>query len=674
MGIYMLIMYIHKFLKIVFMLMALAIMAVSVFADSSDINGPAPGNGPYMVFAHYMPSFPAYGYSENNNYWYNGQFSPSSANEGGLTARPILHPANTDDPEVSSMIWDIKIAKEYGIDGFLVDELWDSDTGEALNYRKRWTNLLKAAEIVGDFKIGLMPDYATLKPPTLRPESRAQIKTWLDLGLKSPALLRYDGKPVVFPYGVAYPDGRYKDKDNLLVCEAEKHDIVDWFAAQGTPISYALTIGINHPTYNVPYAKDPVYGFQNYAFAVGSFTPMASEDYFQKVLNYWPPSLMQMGENTFLCYARSWLYKTGDMDLSEKYRFRWKWNIDHRDRYRWVMLVTWNDWGETALAPSVNHFMTLQPLTRYYADWFKTGKEPTINHEVIEIFHRPHPLASIPTESTFRVQDVPHFRLTPPNDVVQALAFLQAPATLVIKTGDDTYRENVPAGVQSFIKPFSKGVQSAYIERNGKIIKSVTSPVPITNSPGRQNLWYIGADSDHPPYSIPSKIWTNISGNWTGNDNKRSGTGLSVFGDPLSISDAAFQADISFSNTNIPTNAGIVLHVNETGDSYIRLTINNNKFPTWQLEKVIKGVTSLLASGELTDNIHHQIRLDIVGEYHIAYIDDKLVAQVSGWIDWKDKNLRSYGKAGVYSVGGATNFSDINLESYDPAIPTSPQI
>ena len=84
-----------------------------------------------------------------------------------MIARPILYGSPAGDAVLNAMVADIRIAKQYGLDGFLVDELWDGDDGSGANYRNMWRKLLKAAEIAGGFKIGLMPDYACLKTATL---------------------------------------------------------------------------------------------------------------------------------------------------------------------------------------------------------------------------------------------------------------------------------------------------------------------------------------------------------------------------------------------------------------------------------------------------------------------------------------------------------------------------
>jgi hypothetical protein len=615
------------------------------------------------VLAHYMPCFPAQAWVAGRGDWYGNDFSPKTGSRGGLSAKPILYTKDTTDPDLSGMVWDMRIAKQYGIDGFLIDELEDGDKGSGLNYRNTWRRLLKAAEIVGDFKIGLMPDYACIGAATSRPEARDKIKAWVDIGMQSPAFLRYEGKPVVFPYGVGFPDGRYKKLDNLLACVAEKRDLVDWFAAQGQPIAYAPEISVDWPAYKAPYDNDPQAGFQTYSFAVGQFTPTAGDKDMQRPLDYWPPSMMLMGENAFMYYNRGWCYGSGHT-VTGNYRHRWDWNIAHRDRYRWIMLVTWNDWGETAIAPSNNHFMAWQPLTRYYADWFKTGREPKISADTIEIFHRPHTFDATPIADKFRIQDVPNFQMAKPMDTVEAVAFLKAPATIVIETGSKTYRKDVPAGLQAFEAPFEIGVQSARIERGGKSVASIASPVPVTDKPGRQDLWFVAADSAHPPRPVPAIDWSDVVGSWRVEKDKRIGTGLSVFGDGVALGYVSVSAKVRLPDNAPNATAGVVVHVSDDGANAIRLVATGAG--QWRLEAVVGQTVAPLANDALPTNGPHTLRHDSVGEYLIAYIDGKLAKQVPYFCDAKDKTQRPYGKVGVYADGGSTEFSAISANSYTP--------
>ncbi|HEY3332654.1 MAG TPA: endo-1,3-alpha-glucanase family glycosylhydrolase [Capsulimonadaceae bacterium] len=636
-------------------------------AADQHINGPAPGSGPYMVFAHYMPCYFAYGYNPDDPYWYAAPIAPQTNVRSGITARPILGPIDRADPALATFVADIKIAKQYGLDGFLVDELGDDDSPGPKSYRKTWRTLLKAAEIVGDFKIGIMPDFATLKSPLERPDSRVKIKSWVDIGLKSPAFLTYDGKPVVFPYGATSPspNGRLPTMNNELVSVALKRELVDWFADQGQPIAFAPSVGVWSKAYEFPYLNDPEAGIQTMSFAAGSFTPMMEEKLYDRQLAYWPKSLMLMGENAFLYYNRGWKYSNGDMDVSEYYRRHWEYNITHRDRYRWLMLVTWNDWGETGIGPSDNHFMAWQPITRYYADWFKTGKQPEIKQDIIEILHRPHPYDAKPTLVDYQVQTAEKVQFTKANDVVEAIAFLTKPATIVIQTGDQTFKKDVPAGPQAFKAPFSLGIQSARIERRGKTVASTVSPVPIADKTARQNLWYIGADSAHPPRPVAMDKWADVTGKWTGAGDKRTGSGLTQFGNMIELSDSSITAKVA---PPAAGEAGVVLQATEDGKFLYGFSIKSAKEGNrWQITKRVSGADTVLIDGPVASGAH-TLRFDIVGDYRIGYIDGKTVGQVADWPNHKLNKYVNCGQCGLWATGGDSDFSRISVMSYDPDV------
>ena len=600
----------------------------------------------HLVFAHYMPCFHAFGLNPADTYWWAAQYNPTEQ-KGGLTARPIVAVSGQGDADLQATVADIQLAKSYGIDGFLVDEL--DDTG---GYSPTWQRLLKAAEIVGGFKIGLMPDYATLpatdaKDPTHFPR-REKILHWLRLAEKSPAFLRVGGKPVVFPYGAGFPDGLHSDYDPALTYPAgEKKDLVDWLAEQGMPVAYAASHGLDWKLYEQPYAHDPETGFQTFAFATGSFTPVVDDKYFNRALTYWPPSLMQMGENSFVYYNRGWRYAVGG-DLSAYYRHRWEWNVAHRDRLHWIMLVTWNDWGETALAPSPNHLQAWQPLTRYYTDWFKTGRKPIITRDVLTLFHRPHPFAAKLSPTTFQMSG----QIETPRDVVEAVALLSRPATLVIETGGHVERKPVGAGVQSYVMPFALGVQSARIERSGKVIAAVTTAIPITDHPARQNLWFVGADSAHPPRPLVSHKASQTV------------TGLSLFGDGLQLGDCSVSGRVLPASDG--ADVGIGAHMTDGGKSGYRLTLGKTADGgQWRLEKWDKGKATTLDSGPLS-YAAHTLRLDCVGEYRVAYLDGKLIGEVSDYPSYPDSSYLAYGQAGLFTEGAPTQFADVQVSSYDP--------
>ena len=382
---------------------------------------------------------------------------------------------------------EIRLAKSYGIDGFMVDELADTDS-----YRTVWLRLLKAAEIVGNFKIGLQPDFATLgtsRPPrTARPGlQRDKMKHWIDLAKDSPALLRFGGKPVVMPYGAGDPDAKHYD-GKVTYPEGEKRDVVDWFAAQGEPIAYAAMHGLGWPIYASPYANDPKTGFQTFAFATATFSPGDNVDTMADDVNIRQGPPRAQGQHPA---ARAGLLAqklhAGRRSLLHVREPRPA--LVHRAAPEHALA---RRLGVERGAPGphpvgradhlerlgrVRHRAVHQDLhgacSRSRATT-PTGSRPAsapkITQDVVTIFHREAPIAAAPTKYPNRVGG------PVPSDEVEALAMLTAPSTLVLKSGDKEYRQAVGAGVQSLIKPFALGVQSARIERHGVVVASITSP------------------------------------------------------------------------------------------------------------------------------------------------------------------------------------------------------
>jgi len=649
---------------------AAATLLLALFlSPAAKAQAPAPpaSQGPHLVLAHYMAGFPPLGINTDNTYWYAAQYSPEHDN---LTARPVLYPAGAPGAgrDLAARVAEVRLAKSYGIDGFLVDEQEDNET-----YRTTWLTLLKAAEIVGGFKVGLQPDYATLNNPTggdHPPQmQRDKIKHWIDLAKNSPALLRFGGRPVVMPYGAGYPDAKsYGAGSPLSYAAGEKRDLVDWMSAQGTPIAYGAMHSLGWPVYTHPYANDPKTGFQTFAFATSTFSPgdnvgtMAGKvSTRQRALDYWPPGFMQVGEATFL-YENPRAHWYTAPRLSTTWRQDWAWNVAHRDRIRWVEVVTWNDWGESAVAPSSNLFLALQPVTRFYTDWFKTGRAPRITRDVVMIFHRATPAAAVPTKYPARING------PAPTDEVEALALLTAPATLVLKSGTTEYRQQVGAGVQSLIRPFKLGVQSARIERRGVVVAAVTSPHPIHDKPVRENLWVDGATSAFPPRPIPLAPWTDTSGSWAGAGATRVGAGLSLVGNGGQLGNVSVSAFVTPEAAPEGGYIGVVAHAN--GGGFYRFALGRwAGRGSWRLSKTDKGAETILASGDTPFLAHKTrgLRLDCVGESLIPYLDGRLLtADVADYPDWQGTPL-SYGSAGVAAAGGKAKFTRISVKSYDPA-------
>ncbi len=581
-----------------------------------------------MVFAHYMPSTPPLAFHPQNTYWYRVPYDTKSDN---LLTRPILTPRlGSSDIDLAAYRDEIRLAKSYGIDGFFVDFLEDENS-----YRLAWTCLIKAAELEGAFKIGLMPDAATLDGDYINGgnqkygSKREKIRRWLDIAGDSSALLRHDGKPAIVEYGNGYPDA----KGTIPQVKAQ---FLDWMSAQGKPVAYGAVLGADWPLYKGEMARDSENGYPSQAFVMGTFTPgMMTTELFERHLNYFPANIPKMAENRVMYYNHKWFY-TGDRG-THTYRKFWDFAIKNRDRAPWMQLLTWNDLGESAIAPTVHHFQAFAPLTRYYATWYKTGIEPKIEHDWLALFHRQHPYRAEPTEIKKRVSGD---NVTIPADEVEALTFLSEPATLVVKTGEKTTRHNLNAGIHAVYIPFELGTQSAQIERAGKTVAHVTTPIPIHDRPVRENLWLVAADSAHPPRELQSQF--------------ASENGLSLIGREFELGNTVVAATF----TPNQTARGVVARLTSAGD-YRFMARHENDEIKWQLVRKSAESFTVLDEGTAPVQARIRLRLDSIGEHLIAFIDEKLVSS-----NTYDFNF-PHGRAGV--LGETKDYDSPQVLTLDPA-------
>jgi len=171
------------------------------------------------------------------------------------------------------------------------------------------------------------------------------------------------------------------------------------------------------------------------------------------------------------------------------------------------------------------------------------GYQAAIKKDALEIFTVRNPWTSNrrSIHSAFRIARI--FQFTKPNDVVEAVAFPEQPATLVITAAAKSTAKmfpRSPVACRAVHAWHPIGACRAAFE----VVASVVSPVPVTDHPGRQNLWYIGADSLHPPRSLPLTDWTDLSGKWVANAT-HGRSGLSIAGEGIKQSDIKLSAVVT---------------------------------------------------------------------------------------------------------------------------------
>jgi hypothetical protein len=175
-----------------------------------------------------------------------------------------------------------------------------------------------------------------------------------------------------------------------------------------------------------------------------------------------------------------------------------EWTAAIQTNTAWVELVTWNDWGEdTYLAPlsstaaaarwtdtwgSLLSHDGFREVSAYYAEWFKTGRQPQIGGERLYYAYRLHRKYAegrpVPTEPS----------ATWPRgvgslvDCVNVLAFLDQPAELTVRIGTVSERVKLAAGASMASVLMDTGEVSFELRRNGAVIASKAGEFPIAGA------------------------------------------------------------------------------------------------------------------------------------------------------------------------------------------------
>jgi glucan endo-1,3-alpha-glucosidase len=162
----------------------------------------------------------------------------------------------------------------------------------------------------------------------------------------------------------------------------------------------------------------------------------------------------------------------------------------------WVQLVTWNDWNEaTYLQPFngprediwsqpgwhnlLNHGGFLK-ASRYYMEWFRSGRAPRISEDRVFYFYRLHPKASraIVDFNTMEFGRPRFFERL--DDRIYLTTFLTEAAELTIRVGDSAQTIIIPAGAHSSSVPMAVGSVNVSMLRGENLFARETLPLPIT--------------------------------------------------------------------------------------------------------------------------------------------------------------------------------------------------
>ena len=388
---------------------------------------------------------------------------------------------------------EIRLAKQYGIDGFALNcgEWISPGTGRSTRYRENSDRMYETAERTGlDFKLFLSPD---------GPE-----KAWRERGFSEmveryythPSQYRREGKLFLSGWG-ATPEVYQK---YIMELKRRKYEI------------FLCPTGVIAPEY--PVRKSPFMIVKN-VFYPGSVL----DGIFTFACDGPPEELVrQNSDSGFAAVIAGKIHMAGAApaynspnlrDFGGLYGYAMQWEGILRDSPELVELVTWNDYGEdTALIPHVHHWFrkdrkrmctrdeSALDMTAYYANAYRTGIRPDIpcDKAYLTFRDRPKTLTRVWVRETSSWGDVRFSGKHPEqihNDVqdrISLTVFLTAPALVEIIQGSSRTGKMLPAGLGVVHAPMLPGeIPCARISRDGTEILSFYGPKQILREATREN-------------------------------------------------------------------------------------------------------------------------------------------------------------------------------------------
>lgn len=382
-------------------------------------------------------------------------------------------------------------AQAAGIDGFALNEgAWTNEP----HYVRRTKLMFQAAQELGTgFKYIFSLDLATLKPEYI-PEI---LRTYV----KHPNYYQYKGRPLVSTFA----GGSVDWKSILGPLKADGYDIcfVPFFYPNPvTELPSYDAVKAHFARYND--VADGYFFFgaaglaDELAACNASYVKAARESGKLVMASYTP---YYWGVNQ---PGRRYYETQGGVGIEKQ----WKSIIATQPDF--VEIVTWNDFAESYLAPvedegkytpGLAHPARLPhaayyEMLKHFIPWYKTGKEPKLEHDGLFYFYRTHPKAAVVKTAAVEGAAKPTPISSQPvtdlrgavTDTIYVTTMLNSPAEVRIKSGDVETKFNAVKGYNSFETPFHVGEQHFALYRNGKVVAETTG-TSITGEPTEYNFF-----------------------------------------------------------------------------------------------------------------------------------------------------------------------------------------
>lgn len=407
--------------------------------------------------------------------------SVSAAEKKVFAHYMVCIPVAGGDSTVADYQREMKIAQAAGIDGFALN--CGGWTLKEPHYKKRTLLIYEAAKQLGTgFQLFISADYAS---GLTSDETRDMIESFR----AHPNQFRHQGRPVLSTFA----GGR------------EQADFVAREFTGDRAICY-VPFFYPTPTREMPLQPQVDQVFNDYGNTLDGFfhfgaagTPEQITETNRLLAQKWlGAGKIFMASITPYYRGLGGNYRVYDSRGVEGLAKQWEGAI--RDNATWVEIVTWNDWGEASyLCPFGSPYETalwnghwgamlshtaLLDASRYYIDWYKTGKQPAITEDAIYYAFRPHPkdlaVAGKVPRGAERLADAAFVSL-----------FLTAPAQLIFRSGTTVTNVMVQAGITHLALPFAAGAQRFVLMRGTATVldKTAEQEISLTNPLGNFNLF-----------------------------------------------------------------------------------------------------------------------------------------------------------------------------------------
>lgn len=419
---------------------------------------------PKRVFAHYMVCCPMAG--------------------GGATVADFKN--------------EIREAQRRGLDGFALNcGGWDKGGGAA--YKPRCVQMYEAARQLGTgFQLFISVDYCCGNGTD---ETRDALETFRS----HPNQFKVGGRPVLSTFG-----GESRDPKS----GQEKTDLVHSLGGFFVPYFFPKTYQEHPDPADVSQLLHDYSDLDGYFYfgAAGDGASISQSN--QRLAQAW-----RAAGKVFMADVSPYYRSFGRLNETRGFTsMAQEWEGAIRGDAEWVEITTWNDWAEkTYVAPfgppsetkiwggsdpgsgTINYaHVAYLDASRYYIDWFKTGRRPKITQDRLFYFYRTEPKAA--TGKQFAASETQRGIKTISGadrleDSVFVTCFLVKPARLTIHSGPTTRTFVVPAGVHHVNMPFSLGTQRFTLTRDGQVVKEKSGEHEIADRQGETRYNYFAGEA-----------------------------------------------------------------------------------------------------------------------------------------------------------------------------------